>query len=79
MKALSHDRIITPGTDPDRFTEDEAALFRAGKCGWVTESGMSPTIKHCRKRSKPGASFGNCAEHDAEMLEDFYNDGSRRR
>jgi len=27
-----HDRIVTPGTDPDRFTEDEAAAFYRGVC-----------------------------------------------
>ena len=78
MKALSHDRIITPGTDPDRFTEEEAAAYRAGKCGWQVEYGNVGMTKICGARSKRGASFGNCAGHEAELLEDFHNDGSHR-
>lgn len=73
-----HDRIVTPDTDPDRFTEDEAALFRAGKCGWLTAYGL-PWMKWCEVASKPGASFGNCDEHDAEMLVEYYPDGTPRR
>ena len=79
MPALSHDRIVTPDTDPHRFTTDEAALFRAGKCGWVVEYGNGAGVKHCGKLSKPGASFGYCAGHEADLLEDFYSDGSPRR
>ncbi len=72
-----HDRIITPDTDPDRFTAEEEAYFRAGKCGMTTGYGL-PWTEHCGQPSEPGASFGNCAEHNAELLEDFYPDGTRR-
>lgn len=73
-----HDRIVTPDTDPDRFTEAEAALFRAGKCGEVVEYGNCRGVIHCGKPSKPGASFGNCAEHEEELLECHYSDGTYR-
>jgi hypothetical protein len=73
-----HNRIITPDTDPDRFTDEEAAMFRAGTCGWQTAYGM-PWDEHCGAPSKPGASFGNCAEHEAQLAEDgYYPDGTRR-
>ena len=75
---INHDRIVTPDTDPDRFTEEEAALFYAGKCGWVTESGNWTGVVHCEQPSEPGASFGNCAEHNAELLEDYWPDGASR-
>jgi hypothetical protein len=73
-----HNQVITPDSSPDRFTAEETALFRAGRCGWVTAYGL-PWTEHCGKRSKPGASFGNCPEHDAELLEEYYPDGSPRR
>jgi hypothetical protein len=76
-RAALHNRVITPDNSPDRFTEEEAALFRAGRCGWVTGYGL-PWTEHCGKRSKPGASFGNCPEHDAELLEEYYPDGTPR-
>jgi hypothetical protein len=77
-KASVHDRIVTPDTDPDRFTREDAAMFRAGKCGWTVEFGTARGEVQCGKPSKKGASFGNCAEHDAELLECYYPDGTRR-
>lgn len=71
-------QIITPDTAPDRFTADEAALYRAGRCTWVIEYGNGRGVIHCRKPSQPGASFGNCAEHNAELLEDYWPDGTSR-
>jgi hypothetical protein len=73
----NRNRIVPLSTDPDRFTEEERALFAAGQCGWLVSYGM-PWSTHCGKPSKPGASFGHCAEHEAELLEDFWPDGSRR-
>lgn len=54
---------ITPDTHPDRFTEEEARFFEAGKCGEVTECGNGGGIVRCGKPSDPGAHFGNCADH----------------
>jgi hypothetical protein len=73
-----HDRIVTPDTDPDRWTEEEAALFRAGKCSETVEFGNFGGIVHCGYPSKPGASLGHCDRHDAEMLVDHYPDGTDR-
>ena len=75
-----HDTIVTPDIDPDRFTAEETALFRRGRCGWVTEygNGAGPAVVHCGKPSKPGASFGNCAGHDAELMADHWPDGTSR-
>jgi hypothetical protein len=75
---MSRDKIVTPSTDPDRWTAEEKGLFDRGLCSWVVESGNWGGVKHCRKRSKRGASFGNCREHEREMLEDYYPDGSPR-
>jgi hypothetical protein len=75
---VNHNRIITPDTDPDRFTDEEAAAFRAGKCGWVVEFGNGRGAIQCGEPSKSGASFGNCDEHDAEMLVEYWPDGSHR-
>lgn len=73
--------IITPSTNPSRFTAQEKALFDAGKCPWQVTYGtglLEGDEGYCGDKSKPGASFGHCAYHDDEMLEDFYPDGSRR-
>jgi hypothetical protein len=72
-----HERIITPDTDPDRFTAEEETYFRDGKCAMTTGYGL-PWMEHCGQPSRPGASFGNCPEHDDELLEQFYPDGTRR-
>jgi hypothetical protein len=58
--------MITPDNSPDRFTEHEAELFRAGKCGWMVTNGM-PWMEWCEQPSKPDADFGVCAEHDLEI------------
>lgn len=73
-----HDRIITPDNSPDRFTEDEAEIYHRGRCGWIVESGTVRGIVYCLGQSKPGASFGNCEEHDEELLMDFWPDGTPR-
>jgi hypothetical protein len=72
-----HDRIVTPDTDPDRFTRSEVIVFRAGKCSWAISNGhFGETF--CMRTSKRGASFGNCDEHDADMLVDHFPDGTPR-
>lgn len=74
--ATAHDRIITPGTDPGRFTRQEAAAFRRGVCGQTGYGSAGGDI--CGRPSKRGASFGNCDEHNADMLVDYRPDGTRR-
>lgn len=76
---MSRNRIVTPSTDPDRWTDEEKAIFDKGLCCWVIEFGNGRGVIHCRKRSKPGASFGNCPRHNEEMLECHWPDGSPRR
>lgn len=71
--------IVTPDNSPDRFTEEEAEYFRQGRCCWLVEYGNGRGEIHCGERSEPGASFGYCAEHNAELLEEHHPDGSRRR
>lgn len=72
-------RIVTPNTDPDRFTDGEKVLFGQGRCSHQSGSGDPRSPLHCGKPSKPGASFGNCADHERRMLEDHWPDGSPRR
>ena len=43
---VNHDRIVTPTSDPERWHEEEEALFNAGKCSWQTAFGM-PWIEYC--------------------------------
>lgn len=71
-----HHRMITPGTDPDRFTEDEAAAFWRGVCGQTGYGYWGNEI--CGQPSKPAASFGYCDLHNAEMLVDYWPDGTPR-
>lgn len=71
-------RIVTPYTAPNRFTDEEKALFDAGECSWQTACGM-PYTEYCGEPSKKGASFGYCAEHEAELLREYFPDGSPRR
>lgn len=78
MQDIDVNRVVTPDTEPDRFTEEETAMFRRGECGWQIAYGL-PWSKFCLKQPKPGASFGFCARHEAELLEDFYPDGTPRR
>jgi hypothetical protein len=72
-----HDRIVTPDTDPDRFSEEEADAFRRGVCGQTGYGYWGTEI--CGRPSKRGASFGNCDEHDAGMLVDHWPDGADRQ
>jgi hypothetical protein len=73
-------RIVTPYTDPARFTEDEKAAFDAGECCWdVGDSYWGQRDTMCHKPSKPGAPFGYCGTHERDLLEDHWPDGSRRR
>ena len=72
-------QIVTPYTDPDRWTEEEKAYFDRGLCGWVIEFGNGRGVIHCGEPSKPGASFGYCTEHNDELLECHWPDGSPRR
>lgn len=76
---MNHNQIITPTSDPDRWTEKEKALFDQGKCSWQTEFGNWGPPKYCGEKSKPGASFGHCARHERELLEDHWPDGSPKR
>ncbi|OLT12972.1 hypothetical protein BJF79_03465 [Actinomadura sp. CNU-125] len=73
-------RIVTPTTDPDRFTPEEKRTFDAGQCSWdVGDSYWGQRDTMCHQPSKPGASFGNCAKHEAKLLENHWPDGSPRR
>jgi hypothetical protein len=74
-----HNRPVTPASDPERWHEEEAALFNAGKCSWQTEYGMRPLSRYCGETSRPGASFGYCGEHESELLEAHFPDGTPRR
>lgn len=75
----NRDRIVTPYTDPDRWTEEERALFDEGRCSWdVGFLQFGETGGLCGEPSKPSASFGNCADHEEELLKTCYPDGSPR-
>jgi hypothetical protein len=76
MTASPHDRIVTPDTNPDRFSEREAEAFRLGVCGQGGYGALGSDW--CGRPSRPGASFGNCDEHDAAMLVDHWPDGTPR-
>jgi hypothetical protein len=69
----NRNRIVTPRTDPDRFTREEKAAFNASKCCWDLGDTM------CHKPSKRDAPFGYCAEHERVLLEGHHPDGSPRR
>ena len=73
-------RIVTPYTDPGRWDEEEKALFDRGLCSWQVAYGLGwpATSEYCGRPSKAGASFGYCAEHEAELLESHYPDGPPR-
>lgn len=73
-------RIVTPYTDPDRFTPEEKAVFDAGECCWDRGDrhwGERDTM--CHQPSKPGAPFGYCVVHEHRLLEEHWPDGSPRR
>ena len=67
--------MITPHTDPDRFTTEEAGLWTRGLCSWqvaygtVTPSSTVGRITYCMKPSDPVADFGDCPEHAADRRE----------
>lgn len=74
-----HDRIVIPYTEPDRFDDEEKALFDEGRCSWqIAHGGYGLGPQYCGQPSRAGASFGNCGEHDRDLLETHYPDGSRR-
>lgn len=74
-----HERIVTPYSDPDRWDADEKALFDAGKCSWqIAYGGPGLGPQFCERPSRPAASFGYCAEHEAELLEEYHADGTPR-
>lgn len=75
----NRNRIVTPYTDPDRWTDEEKEIFDQGLCSWVIEFGNGRGVIHCREQSEPGASFGYCTEHNDALLEDHWPDGSPRR
>lgn len=63
------DRIVTPDTDPGRWTPAEEAAYRAGRCPrQVSDGGWGSGEPLCREPSEPGASFGHCREHSTELL-----------
>ncbi|HXT91549.1 MAG TPA: hypothetical protein VN714_20045 [Trebonia sp.] len=53
----------------------EAALFREGKCCWVTGTDNQD---YCRKSSGQGASSGHCRFHNREFLAGRRPDGTPR-
>lgn len=74
-----HDQIVTPDTDPGRFTSQEAAAFRRGACAQDVGSPSGWGSQQCGEPSAPGASFGNCDQHNASMLVDYWPDGTPRQ
>jgi len=73
-----HNKVITPYTDPQKFTAEEKAVFDKGLCGWVVEYGTINGVVYCGLASAPGATVGLCEEHEAELLEGYYPDGRSR-
>lgn len=73
-------RIVTPTSDPDRFTRAEKIHFARGLCSWDLGSEyFGDRDNLCGQKSKPGASFGYCAKHTDKLLENHWPDGSPRR
>lgn len=72
-------RIVTPYTDPDRFTREEKAHFDKGLCCWDVGADWGQRDKLCGNPSMKDAPFGYCAEHTEDMLENHWPDGSPRR
>ena len=68
---------ITPHTHPERFTDEEQAIFDEGKCCWLTAYGL-PHALHCRRPSDPNMPFGYCREHGEEFLEAYLPNGNPR-
>jgi hypothetical protein len=77
---MSRDRIVTPYTDPDRWTPEEKAYFDQGLCSYdVAVQYWGEIDNLCGKKSKRGASFGYCTAHTDRLLENHWPDGSPRR
>jgi len=75
----NRNRIVTPTTDPDRFTPAQKAVFDAGQCCWDRgDSHWGERDTMCRKPSLPGAPFGYCRSHVERLLENHWPDGSPR-
>lgn len=73
-------RIVTPTSDPARFTPEEKAAFDAGECCWDRgDAHWGEPDTMCHRPSKPGAPFGYCGEHEETLLELHWPDGSPRR
>ena len=72
-------RIITPYTDPDRFTREEKAHFDKGLCCEDVGADWTQPDNLCGRPSKPGAPFGYCTDHTERLLENHWPDGSPRR
>lgn len=62
---------ITPYTHPERFTDEEKAMYDAGLCGYQTAYGGVSAYgewdAYCTEPSMPGADFGFCTEHTADI------------
>jgi hypothetical protein len=56
--------MLNPTDNPNRFTPDEAALFHAGLCSWVTEYGTQAGTAHCCQPMMADGLYGYCAEHE---------------
>jgi hypothetical protein len=77
---VNRNRIVTPYTDPNRFTAEEKAYFDKGLCCWdvgVQYFGQIDNL--CGERSETDAPFGYCTNHKLRLLEDHWPDGSPRR
>lgn len=73
-------RIVTPYTDPDRFTPEEKTAFDADVCCWdVGVQYFGQTDNLCGNKSSAGAPFGYCPQHVEALLEHHWPDGSPRR
>lgn len=51
----------------DRYSDEEWALSKAGKCDWLT--GNYPRLTWCGQPSDPVSFYCWCAEHDDEARE----------
>ena len=60
---------ITPYTSPDCFTKEEKAMYDASQCGYQIAYGLPWTV-YCKKPSAPGADFGHCQMHAAQVAEE---------
>lgn len=53
----------------DRYADEEWEFSSSGRCDWITEMGMTPTIKRCGLPSSPVSFYRWCTEHDQEARE----------